>query len=367
MEPTMWLERPGGHTLAIYERGNPDGVPVFYLHGGPGGCIQESSFSFFDLFRFHVIAFDQRGCGKSTPFAGVEQNDIGFLVEDVEAIRERFGWERIALFGGSFGTTLALAYAIAHPDRVRAMVLRGIFLGRQEDIDWLYEPGGAAQFFPEAYAKFTSMEGVDLKSGVVRSYEAIFAGDDTRKKREAAMRWSAWERGIVRLDPPAVDFFGEPDDADISLARLECLYFARGLGWDGDNYILDHIDAIADIKTVILHGRYDVDCRPSGAWALYKSLRNARIEFPVAGHSPADRALGDALIRATEDLLSDGKFRHLEIPDETYRRMQAGLVHEVHLPEAEAGDTLIVRRLGTEDCLRATVAEVSGKMARIER
>lgn len=280
-----FLEVSGGHKLALYRRGNPEGPAVIYCHGGPGGHITEDCFSFFNLEHWNVIAFDQRGCGLSTPFASLEENNIFKLIDDMEAIRQFFGVENWIVFGGSFGSTLALTYAIHHPERVLALILRGIFLGRDADIRWLYQEG-ASYFFPENFEKYAGLLPQEKRDDIVAAYYEIFRGSDEALKRRAAKAWASWEMGLVRLDPPAVDFTGEASEEDISLAMLECHYFANHMHWPEDNYILNHSEALADIPCRIVHGRYDVDCRPSAAFEIARCFKNVQLIYPPrSGHS----------------------------------------------------------------------------------
>lgn len=301
LKPDRMLDVGDGHRIAIYQKGNPEGIPFIFCHGGPGGRISERSFRYFDLYRHRVIAFDQRGCGQSTPFASVEANTVMHSVEDLEKIRQEYGLERMFLYGGSYGTTLALSYAISYPERVAGMVLRGIFLGRQSDIDWLYKDG-ASRFFPENFDRYIGFLPEEDRMDPVSGYEKIFRNGDENIVRKAARHWACWEGGLLKLHEQPVDFTAEPAPEDISLARLECWYFANALGRkDGeDNYILDHVDRIRDIPVKIIHGRYDVDCVPEGAWTLHKALRNSEILFPCAGHMADDLDHSQALIAAVE-------------------------------------------------------------------
>ncbi|MDO5738460.1 MAG: prolyl aminopeptidase [Eubacteriales bacterium] len=370
LEVTDFLEVGDGHKLALYRHGNPEGETVLVLHGGPGGKITAKSLSFFDLFKFDVIAFDQRGCGESTPFASLEKNDINYLVSDIEKIREHYGIEKWSLFGGSFGTTLAMSYAIAHPERVKGMVLRGVFLGRQEDIDWLYQEG-ASYFYPENFARYRDFLPADRHDDIVQAYYEIFSGDDEEKIKEASLHWANWEMGLVRLKPHPVNFQAKAKAKDISLAKLECHYFANNLGWDEGNYILDHTPQIEDIKTIIVHGRYDVDCRPSGAFELKAKLKNADIFFPLAGHGANDLDYNEALIKAANELLSKGRFIEFTAEHKAFAKLKKWDKSEIKesellefvedgtaLAEVQEEDTIIVNDLGTGDRLRIKVREL---------
>ncbi|MDO5717156.1 MAG: prolyl aminopeptidase [Tissierellia bacterium] len=358
LQPTEFLEVGDGHRLALYRKGNPEGEKVIVCHGGPGGNIRDTSFSFFDLFKFDVIAFDQRGCGKSTPFASIEANTVDHLVADMEKIREHYGIEKWSIFGGSFGTTLALSYAIAHPDRVKAMALRGIFLGRKEDIRWLYQEG-ASYFYPENFEAYRNFLPREKWDDIVAGYEEIFQKGTKEQIEEASTHWAGWEMGLVRLHPPKPDFQKKPKPVDISLARLECYYFSHGLGWTNDNYILDNVDKIRDIKTVIVHGRYDVDCRPSGAWELAKEMDNCDIYLPVAGHGANDLDYNQELIRAVNALLSEGRFYHLWAEAKEFEALEKKTqVSHPAFGDVKVGDVMVFKNKATLQKLRLEVKRI---------
>lgn len=285
MEIKRMLETKDGHKLAIYQEGNPLGPSVIYLHGGPGGSVSDKIFEYFDLSYWNVIAFDQRGCGNSVPFASLHNNTVDTSVEDVEAIRQMYGLETMTLFGGSYGTTLALSYAIKYPQHVTNLVLRGVFLGRDEDIAWLYQEG-ASYFYPQEHELFKSFIEPDKQHDLVQAYYEIFKGSNHELKLKAAKRWADWENSVVLLIPQKLDNTLEASDKDISLALLECHYFANHMFWDDDNYILNNTDRIRHIPCYIVHGRYDVDCRPSGAHELAKAFEHTLVQYPsTSGHS----------------------------------------------------------------------------------
>lgn len=289
------------HTLYIEERGNPEGVPVVFLHGGPGGCISEKSSRFFDPDFYRIILYDQRGCGKSKPFAELKENTMDNLVEDIEKIRKYLhitGWY---VFGGSFGSTLALAYAIAYPQPVKALILRGIFLGRNEDIHWLFQEG-ASYLFPDNFELFKNHIEEQKRADLVSAYYEKLTSADEKVRKAAAKAWSNWEAGIVTLMPPA-NLQSECTDADVSLATLECHYFVHHMFWQHDNYLLDNISAIQHIPTYIVHGRYDVDCRPSGAFALHKAHHTSSLSIvDASGHSAYEDLMFKRLLEIMEAL-----------------------------------------------------------------
>ena len=307
MIPTYYLDTEDGHNLAVYEQGNLNGPCVIYLHGGPGGSISEKVFEYFDLSYWHVVAFDQRGCGLSTPFASLVNNTVAHSVEDIERLRKRIGKERVSVFGGSYGTTLALSYAIKYSTKVTNLILRGIFLGRKQDINWLYQEG-ASHFYPQEHERFKMFIQEEKRHDLVAAYYEIFKGDDESLKLEAAKIWADWENSVVLLIPQKIDNSAAATQKDISLALLECHYFANAMFWENENMILDNIDNVRHIPTYIVHGRYDVDCTPSSAFELSKHLDNCHLEFASAsGHSGFEPEIQRLLSEIMEDLKHEEK------------------------------------------------------------
>lgn len=302
MHVDKYIKTDDGHELAVYLRGNPLKPAVVFLHGGPGGQISERSFEFFDLESWYVIAFDQRGCGNSKPFASLENNTPFHGVEDINRIRQELEIETWTVFGGSYGSTLALAYAIQYPEQVTSLVLRGIFLGREEDVHWLYQEG-ASYFYPEEHERFRDVIQESKQADLVQAYYEIFTSNNEPKKREAAKAWSDWEGSVVLLIPDTTLVNQEIKDSDISLATLECHFFANKMFWDDDNYILNNLERIVDIPTTIVHGRYDVDCRVSAAYLLKEKLNQATLMITEAsGHSPYEEASFAALQNTMKEL-----------------------------------------------------------------
>ena len=298
---THYLKVSDVHTLYVEECGKFDGVPVVFLHGGPGSCITEQARTFFDPKYYRIILFDQRGCGKSRPFADLRDNTIFHLVEDIEKIRVFLGIDDWFVFGGSFGSTLALTYAIHHPSKVKALILRGIFLARREDTQWLYQEG-ASYLFPDVFESFKNHIEEEKRDDLMRAYYEKLTSEDEVVRREAAKQWSHWERSILTLLPPT-DLPMECTEDDISLARLECHYFVNEMHWNEDNYILNHIDNIKQIPTYIVHGRYDVDCRPIGAYKLHSALEHSTLTFvDAAGHSPYEPGMFKKLVDTMDEL-----------------------------------------------------------------
>ena len=295
------LDVDGTHTIYYEESGNPNGVPVIFLHGGPGCGTAPSCRQYFDPEFYRIILFDQRGSGKSTPRACLENNDTWHIIEDIEKIREKLNIDKWLVFGGSWGSTLSLCYAIKHPERVLGLVLRGIFLGRREDIEWIYEVGGVSNFHPESFERYISIIPEEERKDIIGAYYKRLTSEDKETREVAAKEWSMWEGSLVTLhpDPNLEQSFGEINYA-ISMATIECHFWMNNMFWDDDNWLLDHVDVIKDIPTWIVHGRYDVDCRPIGAYELNKKLNNCKLEFTVSGHSSGEPEIIDSLVRATD-------------------------------------------------------------------
>ena len=291
------------HTLYVEECGNPAGLVVVFLHGGPGAGLSAYHRRFFDPARYHIVLFDQRGCGKSTPFAELIDNTTGHLVADIEAIREHLGVERWVVFGGSWGSTLALAYAQAHPERVLGIVLRGIFLGRPQELRWFNEiDGGAGQIFPERWARFRDFIPPDERDSLLDAYWQRLNSTDEATRLDAAKAWSAWEGGSTSLihEPDAAGIFEDPRDA-VSVALVEAHYFRHALFLEPDQ-LLRHVDRIRHIPATIVQGRYDIICPATSAWELGQAWPEASLHIVLAGHSAADPAIVDQLVQATDKL-----------------------------------------------------------------
>ncbi len=291
------------HTLYVEECGNPDGLPVIFLHGGPGAGVSTYHRRFFDPARYRIVLFDQRGAGQSTPFAELTDNTTAHLIADIEAIRERLDIERWVVFGGSWGSTLALAYAQAHPERALGLVLRGIFLGRLEEMRWFNEVGGgAAQIFPERWARFVDFIPAAERGSLLDAYWQRLTGSDEALRLAAAKAWSAWEGGSTTLvhDPDATGIFEDPHHA-VSLALMEAHYFRHALFLE-PNQLLRDIGRIRHIPATIVQGRYDIICPTKSAWELSQAWPEATLHIVLAGHSAADPEIVDQLVQATDRL-----------------------------------------------------------------
>lgn len=244
------------------------------------------------------MIFDQRGAGKSKPFVELKENTTFDLVEDMEKLRKFLNIDKWILFGGSWGTTLSLVYAISNPDKVLGMILRGIFLAREQDVKWLYIEG-ASYFFPKEFEKFISILSDDERKDIIGSYMKYLSSTDMSVVEKYAKYWNDWETSCISLYP--IKLSKEVSKYDIAIARLECHYFFNKSFLPSDNYILDNIDKIKHIKTKICHGRYDIDCRLSGAYELYKSMNNCELDIvEAAGHTSLEPAISSKLIEFTD-------------------------------------------------------------------
>jgi proline iminopeptidase len=291
------------HQLYYEQCGNPKGKPVVFLHGGPGAGLVPDYRRFFDPEAYRVILFEQRGAGRSIPHASLDDNTTWHLVEDVERFREHFGIEQWLVFGGSWGSTLGLAYAETHPDRVRALVLRGIFLCRPKEIRWFYEDSqGASAIFPETWEKYVSIIPEAERADMIGAYYRRLTSDDESVRLEAAQAWSIWEASALKLlpDQKLIDDFSEPEMA-LALARIECHYFVNNCFFKTDNYLLENVARIRRIPAVIVHGRYDVVCPFMSAWDLHRAWPEAALKIIAnAGHAATEPGIADALITATD-------------------------------------------------------------------
>ncbi len=290
------------HELYIEECGNPDGIPVLFLHGGPGaGCVPYHR-RFYDPEIYRIILFDQRGAGLSTPHAELEGNTTQALIDDIEAIREDCGVEQWLVFGGSWGSTLALLYAQAHPQRVSGLIVRGIFLCRPEDIHWFYQQG-ASRLFPEYWEQYLAPVPESERADMVSAYYRLLTSDDELTRLKAARAWSLWEGHTISLLPckETEQSFAAAKFA-LAMARIECHYFINNSFLE-DNQILNNIDKIAYIPAIIVHGRYDVVCPVDQAFALHAAWPQAELQIiSSAGHAASEPGIIEALVSATKNM-----------------------------------------------------------------
>lgn len=294
------LEVSDGHRLHVEESGNPSGIPVLFVHGGPGGGCAPNHRRFFNPERYRIILFDQRGCGRSTPHASLENNNTRKLVEDMEAIRHFLKVDRWLLFGGSWGSTLSLVYAQTHPQRVSGLILRGIFLCRDQDIQWFYQSGASA-LFPDFWQDFLAPIPAAERQDLLSAYHRRLTSDNELIRMGAAKAWSVWEGRCSTLDPnpDIVEHFADPHFA-LAMARIEAHYFIHK-AFLRPNEILDNCDRLKEIPSVIVQGRYDVVCPMQQAFALHQQMPHAELHIVRnAGHSAFEPGIIDNLVRATE-------------------------------------------------------------------
>jgi proline iminopeptidase len=296
------LRVSGGHDLYYEQSGNPRGKPAVFLHGGPGGGTEPRQRRFFDPDAYRIVLFDQRGCGRSTPHASLDENTTWHLVADIEALRVSLGIDRWQVFGGPWGSTLALAYAQTHPDRVTELVLRGIFLIRQWEIDWFYQRGCDA-LFPDAWEEYLAPIPEAERGDLLNAYYRRLTSDDAEVRTRAARAWSIWE-GTTSCLLPNEELItkSSSDQFAVAFARIECHYFVNGAFLVGRE-LLAGVDRIRHIPAVIVQGRYDVVCPMRSAWDLHRAWPEA--DFRVvsdAGHSAFEPGIAHELVSATDRL-----------------------------------------------------------------
>jgi proline iminopeptidase len=305
LEPyrTGFLRVSDVHEIYYEESGNPRGKPVVFVHGGPGGGTDARMRCFFDPKRYRIVLFDQRGCGKSRPHASLVDNTTWHLVEDMERLREHLGIERWLVFGGSWGSTLALAYAETHSRRVSELVLRGIFLLRRWEIDWFYQnPGGAAALYPDLWEHYVEPIPQQERADMIKAYYTRLTSADEQVLRQAAKAWSVWEgaTSFLRLNPDYVSKFQE-DAYAAAFARIECHYFVNRGFFRTDNQLIEEVGRIRHIPAVIVQGRYDVVCPMKSAWDLHRAWPEADLRIvPDAGHSAFEAGNIHELVSATD-------------------------------------------------------------------
>ena len=299
-----WLGVGGPHEIYYEECGARTGRPVVVLHGGPGGAINPTMRRFFDPARWRIALFDQRGCGRSRPNASLEDNTTWDLVEDIERLRRHLGIEKWTVFGGSWGSTLALAYAIRHPERVSGLILRGVFLLTDRELRWFYQDG-ASMLFPDAWARFVAPIPAAERDDLMAAYHRRLIHPDRRVQAQAAAAWSQWEGDTLSLRGPQARpaKFSEVDFA-IAFARIECHFFVNRGFFPEDGWLLRNIDTIREIPGWIVQGRFDVVTPLESAWNLKRAWPEAHFEIIWdAGHASTEPGIVDALVRATDQAL----------------------------------------------------------------
>lgn len=290
------------HEIQVEQCGNPTGVPVVFFHGGPGGGIDPMHRRYFDASKYRIVLFDQRGAGKSTPHACLDENGTWELVADAEKIRDKLGIDKWHVFGGSWGSTLSLAYAVKHPDRTKSLTLRGIFLLRKAEIDWFYQDG-ASWIFPEAWDKYLEPIPLEERDDLLAAYHKRLTCGDPAVESACARAWSVWEGSTSKLIPDegliarcAGDLFAR------QLARIEAHYFINKGFFEHDGWLLEEARRkLAHTPCVIVQGRYDVVCPAKSAWDLKKAMPQAELHIiPDAGHASSEAGIIDALVEATD-------------------------------------------------------------------
>ena len=289
------------HTIHYEESGNPQGKPVVFLHGGPGGGIVPMYRQYFDPQQWRIVIFAQRGCGQSTPYAELRENTTWDLVDDIEQLRQHLNIEQWVVFGGSWGSTLALAYSQTHPDSCKGLILRGIFMLRPSEISWFYQEG-ASYIYPDAWEEYLKPIPLEERGDLLSAFYKRLTSSDKQIRLAAAKAWSVWEASTSKLIPSAASKqrFGMAEFAE-AFARIECHYFVNKGFFERENLLLENIDRIRHLPAVIVQGRYDVVCPMKSAWELHKAWQEAElIIIPDAGHSVSEPGIKDALIKASD-------------------------------------------------------------------
>jgi proline iminopeptidase len=290
------------HEIYFEQYGNPSGKPALFVHGGPGGGTTPAQARFWDPVRYRIVLFDQRGCGRSTPHACLENNTTWDLVSDIEALRGHLGIQRWQVFGGSWGSTLALAYAERHPERVTELVLRGIFTLRRRELEWFYQEGGASRIFPDAFEHYLEPIPVEERDDMMQAYYKRLTSDDEATRIRAAKAWSLWEAVTSTLRPsPEMKASMGRDDFALAFARIECHYFVNAGFFERESQLLEDAKRIRHIPGVIVQGRYDMVCPMETAWALHKAWPEADLYVAqTSGHSAFEPEIVHNLIAATD-------------------------------------------------------------------
>ena len=291
------------HNIYVEESGNPKGKPVIFLHGGPGGGTEPIYRQYFNPDKWRIILFDQRGCGRSTPHAELKENTTWDLIKDIEKIRKELKIKNWVIFGGSWGSTLGLAYAITYPQACIALVLRGIFLLRKKEIKWFYQEGCSC-IFPDAWEKYLLPIPFEERDNMVKAYHKRLTSNIKKIRLEAAKSWATWEASTSRLiqTKKALHFFDNDKVAE-AFSRIECHYFINNGFFANDNWILDNVEKICNIPMYIVQGRYDVVCPADSAWSLYKKVPGANFYIiPDAGHSMLEKGIQKKLVEITDKI-----------------------------------------------------------------
>jgi proline iminopeptidase len=297
------------HTIYVERCGAPGGRPALALHGGPGGGLSAEMRRFFDPKRYCVTLMDQRGCGRSTPHAEIDENTTWDLVADIERVRERYGIDKWLVFGGSWGSTLALAYAATHPERVAGLVMRGIFLLTKAEIDWFYQ-SGASNIYPDAFERYTAAIPAAERADMIGAFRKRLISADRGERMHAARAWARWEGETISIAGPSALPARFNDDKFVeAFARIENHYFVHHGFFERDCWLLDQAERLRHIPTRIAHGRYDMCTPVASAWALKRRWPEAELEIiHDAGHSSLEPGIVDALVRSTDAMLSQARW-----------------------------------------------------------
>ncbi len=296
-----WLNVSNGHQLYVEQSGNPNGIPVLYLHGGPGGGCSKNHRRYFDPSKYRIILFDQRGCGRSQPSPNVENNNLDNLIADIEAIRLHLDVSQWLVTGGSWGTTLALVYGIKHADKILGFILRGIFLGGKEEYNWLYNSKGAAKFYPEYYRQFIEHLTTEQQLEPLSAYHQLLNSDNEVAVIAASKSWCLWELQLSTLEHHNIGMaqVDDPHQA-LCMAKISSHFFVNHCFFE-ENYIIANIKKIANIPAIIIHGRFDMVCQLSIADKLVQQWENAQLQIlPCAGHSGFESQTIDAFCKASD-------------------------------------------------------------------
>ena len=300
---TFKLKVSNIHEIFVEESGNPKGKPVIFFHGGPGGGIEPIYRQYFNPKKWRIIIFDQRGCGKSTPHAELEENTTWDLVDDIEKIRKKLEINNWTIFGGSWGSTLSLSYSIMHPEKCNAIILRGIFMLRKKEIDWFYQEG-CSFIYPDSWENYLSLIPKSEQNNLVKAYYKRLTSKNKTTRINAARAWSIWEASTSKLiqTEKALHSFDEDDVAE-AFARIECHYFINKGFFENEDWILNNVNKISDKTIEIVQGRYDVVCPMTSAWDLHKKLPDAGFHIiQDAGHSMLENGIQKKLIEITDKI-----------------------------------------------------------------
>jgi len=298
-----WFRVDDVHQIYIEQSGNPEGIPVVYLHGGPGGGSSENHRRYFDPEKYRIILFDQRGCGRSKPSPSIVNNTTDDLISDIEKIREHLNITKWVVAGGSWGTTLALAYGVKFAEYIEAFILRGVFLGSQSEFSWLYSNNGASNFYPEYYKEFIQLLSLENQNTPLLGFYELLNSQNELKRIAASKAWCLWELRLSTIEHHNIGMSQVNDShQSLCMAILSAYYFTENVFLSPD-YLLNNIDKIAHIPAVIIHGRFDMVCQLNNAYRLAQKWENAELQIlPCAGHSGFERQTIDAICKATDNI-----------------------------------------------------------------